>query len=98
MNNKENTELPKPAVQAGHLEHIVSHLFAVVYEDDGPSDICGQSLSITCAWHKLYLFETEETMKSFIKEVYEKKSRKNARITSIFNPQPLSDEVNFISG
>lgn len=35
-------------------------LYAVVYRDDGPKGPCGQSMSFTRKWTRVYLFNTED--------------------------------------
>lgn len=77
----------------------VDKLFAVVYQDDGPNGICGQSCSTTNPWNKLYLFESVEEMMDFVRKVGANKARRNVRITNIFYPKELStNDINFISG
>lgn len=78
---------------------MINQLFACVYEDDGPSGICGQSCSITNPWKRLYLFETEEKMREFARAVENSKGRLRSRISYTFYPEPLADkEINFIDG
>lgn len=80
-----------------NLKEKLSTCFAVVYEDDGPNGICGQSCSITNPWKKLYIFETEERMREFLRNVEESKSRKNSRVSGLFYPSELArNEINFI--
>jgi len=83
-----------------YIGRIANNLYGLVYEDDGPMGICGQSCSITCPWKKLYLFENEEAMRLFMKRTENNRNvgRRNARITHVFNPYPLADDVNFIAG
>lgn len=64
--------------------------FAVVYADDGPNGICGQSCSITNPWSRLHLFDSEEKMRDFCRKVESDRVRKNSRVTHIFHP----DEIN----
>lgn len=37
----------------------------VIYTDDGPNGPCGQCMSITCPWTKLFIFRSYESMKEF---------------------------------
>ena len=53
--------------------------FYVGYEDSGPSGPCGQSMSVTCNWHKLYIFTDYQKAKDFIDSV---NNRKMGRIMS----------------
>lgn len=75
----------------------LSSCFAAIYEDDGPSGICGQSCSITNPWKKLYIFETEEKMREFLRNVEEIKTRKNSRVSGLFYPSEFArNDINFI--
>lgn len=60
-------------------------MFAVVYTDEGPSGICGQAMSITRPWTRIWLFSSEQTMHAFLK-VQEpvKTGRKKARWTTVY--------------
>jgi hypothetical protein len=59
-------------------------IFAI-YDDDGPNGICGQSMSITCRWHKLYIFDKHEDFKTFEDKVLNSRtSRKRDRISDVF--------------
>ena len=60
-------------------------MFAVVYTDEGPSGICGQAMSITCPWTRVWLFSSEQAMHAFLK-VQEpvKTGRKKARWTTVY--------------
>jgi len=81
-------------------EYLIGHLFGLVYEDDGPSGICGQSVDITIPWKKLYLFDDEEVMHNFTQKIRDCKGkcggRRNVRVTGIFYPNPISDDVKYI--
>jgi hypothetical protein len=81
------------------LNELLATCFAVIYEDDGPNGICGQSCSITNPWKQLYVFETEEKMREFSRRVENDRSRKNSRITYLFYPYSISPQnINFIAG
>ena len=85
--------------EANDVKRLVSQLFALVYEDDGPSGICGQACSITNPWKRLYLFETEEKMREFARSVENSQGRLRPRISYGFYPEPLADkEINFVAG
>lgn len=75
----------------------VTDMFAVIYEDDGPNGICGQSCSVTNPWKKLYLFKSEEGLRNFCREVENNNTRKNSRVTYMFYPSNLSyNDINYI--
>lgn len=90
----ETADVPKVG-----LNDLLATCFAVVYEDDGPNGICGQSCSITNPWKRLYVFETEEKMREFCRKVENDRARRNSRITGVFYPDNLAyHEINFIAG
>jgi len=41
-------------------------MFYIGYEDKGPSGVCGQTVSNTAPWRKLFIFHTEEKARKFI--------------------------------
>ena len=56
--------------------------YAVVYRDDGPKGMCGQSMSITREWTSVYLFKTEEEALEWLGDNpvrQERQDRKNPR-------------------
>ena len=48
----------------------VNHYF-VAYEDNGPSEPCGQATSTTKPWRKLYIFTDEAKSRDFIDKITE---------------------------
>ena len=56
-----------------------------IYEDDGPRGFCGQSMSITCKWRKLYRLKDYDTFRVFRDFVDGVTARTNPRITAIFD-------------
>jgi hypothetical protein len=60
-------------------------MFAVVYTDEGPSGICGQAMSTTCPWTRVWLFSGEQEMHAFLKAKEPVKTgRKRARWTTVY--------------
>ncbi len=79
--------------QRSKLSNINELLYAVVYKDDGPSGICGQSCSITTPWVRLYLLSSYEAVKVFTEKLSPNNGRKNSRVEYIFYPQPDADDI-----
>jgi len=99
MNDDKPKTTPEESAGKIPLQRLVSQLFAVAYEDDGPSGICGQACSITNPWRKLYLFETEEKMREFVRKIEQTTGRLRGRIVGMYYPAPGSvGDISFISG
>lgn len=59
-------------------------MYALLYLDDGPKGPCGQCMSITSPWRRLYLFDDYEEMWLFSKTLcLDKCGRKNPRLELI---------------
>ena len=56
--------------------------YYVRYQDDGPMGLCGQAMSITMPWDRLYVFDCAEDADRFCAGVRESNGRKNARVTA----------------
>ena len=83
--------------QKDKLSGLDEMIYAVVYKDDGPSGICGQSCSITSPWTHLYLFSNYKAVKDFIDKIKNQTGRKNARVEFVFHPHPDANEI-FVVG
>ncbi|MCK5608343.1 hypothetical protein KAR91_41055 [Candidatus Pacearchaeota archaeon] len=61
--------------------------YYVAYEDKGPSGPCGQVTSVTRCHSDLYVFDDEESARSFIKKVDERiiRSRIMPKITGFWS-------------
>ena len=57
----------------------------VIYQDDGPKGFCGQSMSITCPWHKLYRLKDYDAFRVFRDHIESIASRANPRIVGAFD-------------
>jgi hypothetical protein len=56
-------------------------MFAAVYQDEGPSGISAQSMSLTSPWFKMYLFDTADEAREFAKNIGTLESRRRPRWT-----------------
>lgn len=54
-----------------------------IYYDDGPSGLCGQSMSITCPYMSIHLFDTEEEFKTYTKKYSLNRTGKHAQIRHV---------------
>ena len=54
------------------------------YQDDGPLGACGQIISVTNPWDRLYIFKDHEAAYEFMREVESCRGRKNPRVTKIW--------------
>jgi len=59
------------------------------YEDEGPTGPCGQSLEITSPWHRLYTFNTFESLQKFCDALKAGKGRKRAKVTSYWTEEDI---------
>ena len=75
----------------------IESLYAITYQDDGPSGLCSQVCSITKPWRRLYLFDSEDKFREYLNNIDKIKSRKNPQITGIYYPKGNSDEIFFIN-
>ena len=67
--------------------------FYVGYEDSGPSGPCGQCMSVTSNWRKLYIFIDYQKAKDFIDSVNNRKMRRiNPRIVGFWSETRLQEE------
>lgn len=46
--------------------------YYVGYEDSGPSGVCGQTVSCTASWRKLFVFTDYQKAKDFVSKVAER--------------------------
>lgn len=67
-------------------------MVAVVYRDDGPGGPCGQSCHTTSPWTRVYLFNTEDEAREWLKTATFPK-RKRSVITMCFMEQEKSGFV-----
>ena len=65
--------------------------YYVGYEDSGPSGPCGQCMSVTSNWRKLYIFTEYQKAKDFIDNV-KKLRRINPRIIGFWSDSKLQEE------
>lgn len=56
----------------------------VHYSDEGPLGICGQSMSITSNWNKLYKFKNYEDFKEIVERMVNITHRKNPKVFGIW--------------
>ena len=56
---------------------IKTNRYAVVYRDNGPGGPCGQSMSTTRNWTRVYLFNTEQEALEWIRDNPIGKGREN---------------------
>ena len=77
----------------------IEWMFAVIYEDDGPSGMCGQSTLTTSPWKRLYLFKSESKMRKFLQQIESSKGRMNSRVSYVFYSDEMggNNEINFVS-
>lgn len=68
------------------------------YKDDGPNGFCGQSMSITCKFNKLYIFNKREDFKRFESDLKKYKGRKNPRIEYVWEEGYAKEDVIEIKG
>ncbi len=66
--------------------------YTLVYHDDGPAGACGQSMSTTCPWNKVYLFDSEDEMMAYAKENFATLPRRKRPELSACYP---SGDINF---
>lgn len=59
-------------------------MFYLLYEDDGPLGICGQAMSITSNWKRLYKIRKYEDVRNICERILKLDNRKNPTITKIF--------------
>lgn len=74
-------------------------IYALVYVDDGPAGVCGQSCNITTPWHHLYIFTSYKAMREFAEKIEQAKykgPRRNPRVEYIFCPQPEVDQISVV--
>lgn len=58
-----------------------------------PIDICGQSMSITCNWHRMYRLKDRDTLYAFEDSLKSIRARKNPRIVAMFDEDDLDSEI-----
>lgn len=79
----------------GSLKRVVRPrlTYAVVYMDNGPKGACGQDCVTTSEHTRVYLFDTEDEMREWLKANYDKMpKRKNSRVTCCY---PKGDFTNY---
>ena len=87
----------KTPATLNQVERLITRLWALAYEDDGPNGICAQAGSVTTPWRKLFFFETYDKLCEFIEEIEKNRGRKNSRVVGVYRPEPYADgEINFI--
>lgn len=69
---------PRPVIQ--EPTGIVLH-----YRDDGPSGPCGQTVSVTSPWSRLYRYEREEDALAFMRFVRDHPARIGRRNPRVEN-------------
>jgi len=70
--------------------------YFVHYKDDGPSGVCGQSMSITMPWDKLYLIKVDEnglSLEMIIAKLKTNGRRKAARIEGIWSANQETEDL-----
>jgi hypothetical protein len=53
----------------------------LVYSDEGPKGICGQSMNITCPWTDVYVFDSEDELYAWTRGKTFGTGRRKPRIT-----------------
>lgn len=67
--------------------------FYVGYEDEGSLGSCGQSVSTTSNWKKLYVFTDYQKAKDFVDSVNNKKMcRRNPHIVGFWTETKFQEE------
>ena len=64
------------------------------YKDDGPSGPCGQTVSVTSPWSRLYRYEREEDAVAFIRYLKAHPldfGRRNPRIEAWWQEEQIED-------
>ena len=64
-----------------------------IYKDDGPLGFCGQAMSITSSWERLYRLKSYDDFRAFRDMIEAVKSRKNPRIIAWFDDAEELGEV-----
>lgn len=65
-------------------------MFYLVYQDDGLLGICGQEMSITSPWRKLFIVETMDKMREVLDKAESDLSRRRPRINFVFTDDALA--------
>lgn len=70
--------------------------YYVAYEDKGPSGPCGQTVSTTMSWNKLYIFNDEQKARDFVQVITGspfKGGRKHPKIRGFWSNDPDYNNV-----